>query len=239
MASVARSNVEPPFTPLKGFVPPSSHSRSRGFSSQAPTSVHTQGHVRSASGDTHPPPSREGSISHYSSSLPSRGRGISHHSSALSSRRRSVSHQPSIPPTLGAIKCRHSDMESFETPSLSNSDTGSKQSRISGPVILNKLRDDFRSYIASRQQHPRGPKGIVAQASSLIQRTEPDLPYEAMLEIIDIFRTDSNAAEIYITLKPEALRRAWVRHELKKIDFVLPSESGPSGSGSGESAPSF
>lgn len=228
-ASVARSNTEPPFT----FAPPTPHPRPSQFNTQVTqqsTSVHAQGHVRSASGDTHPTPSREGSISHHSSSLPSRGRAIGHHSSISSARGRSISRQSSIPPIPTGIKRRHSDMDSSETPSLSHSDSGSKRSRI---AALNKIGDAFQTYNIICQN-----AGIAAQATSLLQRTE-DLPYEAILAIIDIFRTDSAAAEIYLTLEPEDLRRAWVRRELKKVNFVLPSESGPSGSGSGESRPSF
>jgi len=64
------------------------------------------------------------------------------------------------------------------------------------------------------------PRGIDATpkrkkaAMTRIQELDDDLNDEELLSIIDLFQTDVSAADTYMTLKRDGLRKAWVRSKL-------------------------
>jgi hypothetical protein len=45
---------------------------------------------------------------------------------------------------------------------------------------------------------------------------------EFVIAIIDLFEAEPRKADTYMSLQTDALRKSWVRHQLKKMNCVLP-----------------
>jgi hypothetical protein len=60
-----------------------------------------------------------------------------------------------------------------------------------------------------------------AKAMDLFQEQECYLSDDCMVAFIDLFRVDSAAADAYIALKRNGLRKAWVQRQMKDLGFPL------------------
>jgi len=67
----------------------------------------------------------------------------------------------------------------------------------------------------------------IGQAQDMLEQSEPDLGDEAILAIMDLFKSDVQSARMYVRFKRNSLRKRWIRRELQKMNFVLPDEPAP------------
>jgi hypothetical protein len=59
----------------------------------------------------------------------------------------------------------------------------------------------------------------------MLMAKEQDLDQEAVVAMIDLFKTDVENAEIYLGFgNNDDFRRAWVNRELKKMNYVWPHQ---------------
>ena len=57
------------------------------------------------------------------------------------------------------------------------------------------------------------------QAMDKVQMAEPDLNNDQVVALMDLFRTDSSAAEAYMAIVRPAIRQAWLNKQLKQLGF--------------------
>lgn len=58
-----------------------------------------------------------------------------------------------------------------------------------------------------------------AKAMHLFQEQESYLSDDCIVAFIDLFRMDTAAADAYIVLKRDGVRKAWVQKQLKGLGF--------------------
>lgn len=58
-----------------------------------------------------------------------------------------------------------------------------------------------------------------AKAMELIQEQESYLSDDCLVAFIDLFRADTAAADAYVALKREGLRKSWVQKQMKDLGF--------------------
>jgi hypothetical protein len=63
-----------------------------------------------------------------------------------------------------------------------------------------------------------------SKAIDLIQEQEGQLDDEQLVALIDIFQQNTGAADAYMTLKHDTLRKIWIQKRLVKLGFPKPSE---------------
>jgi hypothetical protein len=110
--------------------------------------------------------------------------------------------------------------------------TSSKKQRtaVTGAVALNGIKESLDSFNSTiersllmqpdRMRSDTSPERR-AKAMDLFQEQESYLSDDCMVAFIDLFRVDSAAADAYIALKRDGLRKAWVQRQMKDLGFPL------------------
>jgi hypothetical protein len=108
--------------------------------------------------------------------------------------------------------------------------SGSKKQRttVTGAVALNGIKeslDNFNSTMErsllmqpDRMRSDTSPERR-AKAMELIQEQESYLSDDCLVAFIDLFRADTAAADAYVALKREGLRKSWVQKQMKDLGF--------------------
>ncbi|KAF8223584.1 hypothetical protein L208DRAFT_1411625 [Tricholoma matsutake] len=101
---------------------------------------------------------------------------------------------------------------------------------VTGAVALNGIKESLDSFNSTiersllmqldRMHSDTSPKHR-AKAMDLFQEQESYLSDDCMVAFIDLFRVDSAAADAYIALKHNGLRKAWVQRQMKDLGFPL------------------
>jgi hypothetical protein len=52
-----------------------------------------------------------------------------------------------------------------------------------------------------------------------VQKEEPDLDDDQVVALVDLFRTDSSAAEAYMAIVRLTISEAWLNKQLRLLDF--------------------
>jgi hypothetical protein len=52
-----------------------------------------------------------------------------------------------------------------------------------------------------------------------VQTEEPDLDDDQVVALVDLFRTDSGAAEAYMAIVRPAIHKAWLNKQLRQLSF--------------------
>jgi hypothetical protein len=69
-------------------------------------------------------------------------------------------------------------------------------------------------------------KDSITNAQVLLQQVEGGegncIDNEFLIAMIDLFEAEPRKADTYMSLQTDDLRKDWVRHQLKKMNYVLP-----------------
>jgi hypothetical protein len=57
------------------------------------------------------------------------------------------------------------------------------------------------------------------QVMDKVQMAEPDLNNDQVVVLMDLFRTDSSAAEAYMAIVQPAIHQVWLNKQLKQLGF--------------------
>ena len=105
-----------------------------------------------------------------------------------------------------------------------------QRTTVTGAVTLNGIKeslDNFNNTIECSllmqpdHMHSDTSPERWAKAMDLFQEQEYYLSDDCMVAFIDLFRVDSAAADAYIALKRNGLRKAWVQRQMKNLGFPL------------------
>ena len=116
--------------------------------------------------------------------------------------------------------------ESFQSSSFGSGPSEKKQ-RTSGVSVLGGIKesiDEFKTImrngmpVAQIRAADRAAAYRV-QAMDKVQTAEPDLNDDQVVALMDLFRTDSSAAEAYMAIVRPAIRQAWLNKQLKQLGF--------------------
>ncbi|KAF8221211.1 hypothetical protein L208DRAFT_1415480, partial [Tricholoma matsutake] len=93
--------------------------------------------------------------------------------------------------------------------------TSSKKQRtaVTGAIPLNGIKESLDSFNSTIE------RSLLMQPDRMQQ--ESYLSDDCMVAFIDLFRVDSAAADAYIALKWDGLRKAWVQRQMKDLGFPL------------------
>jgi hypothetical protein len=125
--------------------------------------------------------------------------------------------------TLSTATPRKRPGPTSESGSASTSRAPIRQ-RLTGAGALQGISSgllEFNGIFRDGLESMANPCGIDAtpkrkkDAMTRVQELEDDLDDEQLLSIIDIFQADVSAADTYMTLKREGLRKAWVRSKIR------------------------
>ena len=96
-----------------------------------------------------------------------------------------------------------------------------------GAVALNGIKeslDVFNNTIKhglAQPEHERADTSPERRSKAMdrVQELEAELDDARLVALIDLFQTNTSAADAYMTLKREALRKVWVQRRLKDLGF--------------------
>lgn len=115
----------------------------------------------------------------------------------------------------------------ISAPSSTEASSGSKQLHTDEVAALARIADELRifnnTYRMTCQMAPVDNDAI-GQAQDMLEKDEPDIGDEAIIAIMDLFKSDVASARMYVRFKRTSLRKRWVRRELQKMNFLLPDE---------------
>jgi hypothetical protein len=105
--------------------------------------------------------------------------------------------------------------------------SGKKQRTVvTGAVALNGIKESLDSFNNTiersllmqpdRMRSDTSPERR-AKAMELFQEQEPELSDDCTVAFIDLFRMDTAAADAYIALKRDGLRKAWIQRQMKDL----------------------
>jgi len=108
-------------------------------------------------------------------------------------------------------------------------DNNNKSRSVDG-IVWNVLQKNFESLAKTMEEyillHTNCKKSLERQrqALELVQVQEGYLTDDQMVAFLDLFRNDPLSAEVYVTIKSEGLREAWVRRVLWR-ELGFPKDS--------------
>ena len=146
-----------------------------------------------------------------------------------------------------------SNLPSLTSPSISDltisslvdsSGSSSKRARVSGPVALHGIKEEMsvlNSTLRSAVDHKTRvfehntaniansttPLDIKKRAEDILQEKEAYLDDDCLLTMFDIFRSDVGAAQTYVGIRRDSLRRRWVKRELERLGRLVPDYPPP------------
>jgi hypothetical protein len=116
--------------------------------------------------------------------------------------------------------------ESFQSSSFGSGPSEKKQ-RGSGVAVLSGIKDsidEFKTIMRTGMPitQVRAADRAAAyrvEAMDKVQKEEPDLDDDQVVALVDLFRTDSSAAEAYMAIVRPTIRKAWLNKQLRLLGF--------------------
>lgn len=118
----------------------------------------------------------------------------------------------------------HASQSNASAPSQSNASGIKKQRTTTGAVALNGIKESLDAFNTTLgrsivlQQPERGRADTSperrAKAMEVLQEQESYLDDDRLVAFIDLFRADTAAADAYLAIKRESLRKKWVGKQL-------------------------
>jgi hypothetical protein len=105
-----------------------------------------------------------------------------------------------------------------------------QRTTVTGAIALNSIKESLDSFnsmiehsLLMQPDHMCSDTSPECQAKAmdLFQEQEGYLSDECVVAFIDLFRLDSAAADAYIALKHDGLRKVWIQRQMKDLDFPL------------------
>jgi hypothetical protein len=116
--------------------------------------------------------------------------------------------------------------ESLQSSSFGSGPSEKKQ-HSSGVAVLGGIKDSINKF--KTIMHTGIPVVQVCaadqaatyqvQAMDKVQREEPDLDDDQVVVLVDLFWTDSGAAEAYMVIVQPAIHKAWINKQLRQLGF--------------------
>lgn len=123
-------------------------------------------------------------------------------------------------------KRKHVALDSVSQ-SFQSSSGSEKKQRGSGVAVLSGIKDSIDQFNTTIRTgmpiaHARAADRAAAyrvQAMDQVQKTEAGLDDDRVIALVDLFRTDSSAAEAYMAFVRPGLRAKWLSKQLKALGF--------------------
>jgi hypothetical protein len=145
----------------------------------------------------------------------------------------SVALSSTAPSATSSQKRKHAALTSV-TDSFRSSSLGlglgpsEKKQRGSGIAVLGGIKDSIDEFkTIMRTGMPLGQVRAADQAAAYrvqamdkVQMEEPDLDDNQVVALVDLFRTDSSAAEAYMAIVRPTICKAWLNKQLRLLGFL-------------------
>ena len=84
---------------------------------------------------------------------------------------------------------------------------------------LNSFNSTFRAAVVAPDVNVNSTPERKARAVDLAQERETDLDDDEMVSLLDVFRADVTAADTYMRIKKEGVRKKWVQKQLTEASY--------------------
>jgi hypothetical protein len=90
-----------------------------------------------------------------------------------------------------------------------------------GAVALNGIKESIESFNVafcdSVSNRPATQSERKRKAMDLLQESEPDLDDRRLIAIMNLFKVDADAADMYIAMRRESTRKAWLQSQFDQL----------------------
>ena len=119
--------------------------------------------------------------------------------------------------------------ESLRTSSFGSGPSEKRQRGSAGVIVLGGIKDSIDQWktmmcAGMPVTQVRAADRVAAyrvEAMDKVQKDEPDLDDNQVVALVDLFRTDSSAAEAYMAIVRPAIRKAWLNKQLRLLGFPI------------------